>query len=286
MTKSSVCPLCSSRKVRIFFSCDLGDTYYCSNCTVTFNDIKTSNDALYDAEYFDQNYISREEGELLRAKSYIRLLEGYHQGGSLLDYGCGAGYLLQAACGSSFTNNAGTEISQVGLDLAAKNTRGTVELINVNTHRLPSRLFDVICFADSLSSVPNVRKIICKLRDQHLAKDGIFFIRTSHTSRFYSLLVRYLVLFLPKDLARKFYFVPFFHLIPNEYAVIKFLESMGMTILHRHKEGGVMLPVTWWPPAKFIRYIILSVMILIQARLVIVARVRSARVDNHFNEPE
>jgi 2-polyprenyl-6-hydroxyphenyl methylase/3-demethylubiquinone-9 3-methyltransferase len=134
---------------------------------------------------------------LLRAENQIRVpwvlseIAKYHsQNASLLDIGCGGGFLTNAAQIAGHTVT-GIDLSESSLSIAHQlDTTKKVRYIKANAYSLPfpDKSFDVVSAMDVLEHVDNPSLLISEA-SRVLKKGGLFFFHTFNRNPFSYLLV-------------------------------------------------------------------------------------------------
>lgn len=121
------------------------------------------------------------------SKKMIALLHQYCKGGTVLDVGCGLGYLLSFLQQDSYAYDAyGVELSSFGRDISEKRVgKGRIfsSLDEVKKKQLP---FDAILFFDSMEHIPDQEQLFQDVR-QLLKPTGVVLVimpdSSSWTSR-------------------------------------------------------------------------------------------------------
>ena len=194
------CPVCNSNKTKKSFDLEFYTTtnpintniYICKNCKIYFRIFKNNfnlNDHFLASSYTD---ISSEENYLKERnmffKQIIKLAENNHPtnnnqhlGGTLLDFGCSYGHLLDIATMKGFHCKGVELIDHLRERLKLKYD------VYYTTSEIKDNIFDVITSIDSLYYCTD---IIGQMQEFHriLKKDGLLIIRICNRNYFINIL--------------------------------------------------------------------------------------------------
>lgn len=179
---SRLCPLCdaSASGMAFPFSVQFAgkrfDYFKCSRCASVFvNPVPNALTfaAMYaKAEYHDCHYVACDKVAYIKAAQLLRGLAP--AGATVLDYGCGAGYFLQAVKKEGFLP-CGVEFDADAAKLAAENVGCEVLTVEMFSAQAGGNNFDVIHLGDVLEHLPNPASILRGLLTR-LKPGGILFI--------------------------------------------------------------------------------------------------------------
>jgi 2-polyprenyl-3-methyl-5-hydroxy-6-metoxy-1,4-benzoquinol methylase len=183
------CPICdSSLKDHALIVKDYmvsGESFAitrCRNCSFLYTNPRPSSAQL--GKYYDsEQYLSHQSKQkTLFGRMYewarnralhqkLKWIEFNAKKGSLLDYGCGAGYFLKYAERNGW-ESTGIEPNEKAKSLASKDFNGN---LYSGIDQLPKQKFDAITLFHVLEHVPNLNETLEGLR-KRLHKDGTLFI--------------------------------------------------------------------------------------------------------------
>ncbi|MGI8468710.1 MAG: class I SAM-dependent methyltransferase [Pyrinomonadaceae bacterium] len=172
------CPCCHSVERKTIGEKNGFYIFLCNNCRTLYTQ---SVEEIYAAENYDDYY---HEGNLTvpdivnsRLREIVESFEPYRQNNRLLDVGCGAGLLLEAALKNKWQAE-GLEISSSSVDSLRK--RGIKVFHGVLSEaRFPEDRFDVVTAVEILEHIPNPAEIITKIH-RILRPGGLFWATTPH----------------------------------------------------------------------------------------------------------
>ena len=156
------CPICNSKKKKIWQIKNKIPIYVCSNCLTGYSGKKAKNIAdVYDSKsQLKQHKISYDYSINLRKKlmgiERIRLLKRFKKKGKLLDFGCGNGWFLDVA--KNYYKCSGYEKS-INLTKDLKKNKKSINFIN-NIDDLSNYKFDIITMFDVIEHLENPKNII------------------------------------------------------------------------------------------------------------------------------
>ncbi len=237
-----MCPSCEGKNVRALHRSNLGSTYLCGTCQVIFSTPECSPDSLYDKEYYEKNYCSIQNSQLVRVREYVDLMLQFVKPGAMLDYGCGIGIFLAAAREKGFDHNLGADVSSAALELAQSRMGNDDRLLDLTHESIGDNKFDVISFMDSIAHIPDIRPVIQGLLAGNLKEDGVLFIRTPTFSYSRLMYIRLLTHFLSPEYIDQLYFLPKRYFLFNEKSIRVFLESYGLEIVYFEKQQDYVPP--------------------------------------------
>jgi 2-polyprenyl-3-methyl-5-hydroxy-6-metoxy-1,4-benzoquinol methylase len=123
----------------------------------------------------DPLYMTEHASRLANARAWLRLVERHAQPGRLLDVGCGAGVLLEAA--SPRWQVAGVEPSAWAAAEARRTLGAEVFEGSLESAKLPDAGFDVVTMLDVIEHVPSPRQALAEVK-RILKPGGAVFILT------------------------------------------------------------------------------------------------------------
>lgn len=146
------CPLCSEN---VGMSRPLGPTtVVCANCSLAYNvELPT---VVQSSSQFTERTFDPMVSEYNRSRfdffaelwTLVWRLSGKHRG-TVLDVGCGPGFLLEAATADGWTAD-GVDFSPEVCAAAQGRTRGVVRCLDIDDGRLPPYAYDLILMVDVL----------------------------------------------------------------------------------------------------------------------------------------
>lgn len=158
------CFVCGNPASAMIFSKE-STMFSCCSCGAQWQDPSSlvSSETLYSADYYKNIWgYSPEKDALVGSSKYatskkmIRLLHQYCKGGTVLDVGCGLGYLLSFLQQDSFAYDAyGVELSSFGKDISEKRIGKGRIFSCFEEVKKKKILFDAILFFDSMEHIPN-----------------------------------------------------------------------------------------------------------------------------------
>lgn len=160
--------------------------FVCTTCGAQWQDSSSlvSPETLYSENYYKKiwGYSSETDALVGRSKhatsqKMIAFLHQYCKGGTVLDVGCGLGYLLSFLQQDSFAYDAyGVELSSFGKDISEKRIgKGKIfsSLADVKEHAKKKNLhFDAILFFDSMEHIPHQQRLFQDIH-QLLKPNGV-----------------------------------------------------------------------------------------------------------------
>jgi len=187
------------------------------------------NNAIYE-DYGDRWYTAYDDPiALLRAENEAKfpwILERIKTKGTLLDVGCGAGFLTNRMAQEGF-QVTGVDLSPESLKVAARyDTTKGVNYVTANACHLPfpDASFDVVTTLDFLEHVPNPADVV-KECARVLKPGGLFFYHTFNRNPLSHLVVIKLVEKLVKNTPPHMHVIELF-IKPSE--LLKFCENAGL----------------------------------------------------------
>lgn len=109
-------------------------------------------------------------------KSFIKLLHTYKRGGSVLDIGCGLGYLLLFLQQDNYGYDVyGVELSKFAQEISEERIGKGKIFTNVKQIKKKKMQFDVILLFDSMEHIPDQDKLLTDI-EMLLAPDGNVFV--------------------------------------------------------------------------------------------------------------
>lgn len=228
---ATYCPLCQHKRINKLFSYDRGKAFLCGNCSLLFNECSIVAEQHYDKTYYAHNYYDKISCQHTVSRYFLSLIKQFVTGGSIMDYGCGTAVFLGAAREDGFTHNIGVETSTAALQIALNTIEPPDLLIHSPTQSIPPRRFEVITFIDSFAHIKNIGPVFKNLKEKHLQKNGIVFIKTPSFNTAAYFYTRIISPLLPRELARRLYYLPHRYLIANTKSIRMFLERNNMKLL-------------------------------------------------------
>lgn len=187
------------------------------------------NNAIYE-DYGDRWYTAYDDPiALLRAENEAKfpwILERISQKGTLLDVGCGAGFLTNRMAKEGF-QVTGVDLSQESLNVAERyDTTKTAKYLKADACHLPfpDESFDVVTTLDFLEHVPNPADVV-KECARVLKPGGVFFYHTFNRNPLSHLVVIKLVEWLVKNTPPHMHLIELF-IKPRE--LVAYCENVGL----------------------------------------------------------
>ncbi|MFC1553794.1 class I SAM-dependent methyltransferase [candidate division KSB1 bacterium] len=191
------CPLCNSGNNSTIYGFSPFNVVKCTECSFFFLNPRLTEDRVREI-YREEDYFSGSEcgysdyssQELALRRTFRKLLSNLEKcgltGGSLLEIGCGYGYLLDEAKGL-FEYRAGTEFSKKALDKAEEITdiviHGGVDDIG------KEREFDCIIAVQVIEHVYDPKKFVSDLAG-HLKPGGVLVLAAPNIGGFWHYVMR------------------------------------------------------------------------------------------------
>lgn len=187
------------------------------------------NNAIYE-DYGDRWYTAYDDPiALLRAENEAKfpwILDRISKKGTLLDVGCGAGFLTNRMAKEGF-QVTGVDLSQESLNVAERyDTTKTAKYIKADACHLPfaDDSFDVVTTLDFLEHVPNPADVV-KECARVLKPGGVFFYHTFNRNPLSHLVVIKFVEWMVKNTPPHMHVIELF-IKPSE--LVQFCENVGL----------------------------------------------------------
>lgn len=186
----AICPLCASTESSYRFSERSYDLRSCDNCSLLFIDPYPDRGPEVHAQVRENTYDTLEvldaathrESEALfygsRIPVIMRDLDG---ASSILDVGCGTGYLLGMLADTPIQRRVGIELNRARAAYARRSAKCDVFELPVEEFETDEK-FDVILLMNVLSHVPSFDTLFGRLRHL-LAPDGKLIIKTGEVAQ-------------------------------------------------------------------------------------------------------
>ncbi|MBI5252657.1 MAG: methyltransferase domain-containing protein, partial [Desulfomonile tiedjei] len=192
----SRCPVCGSEEITYAFRIVERRSDECSSCGLLFLNPQPTDAELQ--EIYSEGYLLGERDERLRdrvpgmrragaaillrsAMEYLGIRDG--RGKSLIDMGCGAGFLLEEAESLGFAVT-GIDVSQELVERAASRLKkGTVHQGSVLDLDIPEQTFDVCVLSDVIEHMRNPAEALAKARNV-LKQGGVAVVATPSLDSF------------------------------------------------------------------------------------------------------
>ena len=173
--KVKFCPICKSERRRLYqFKYDI-PIFICLSCDVGYAGLHPNN---LNEVYSNKHYLSKltlKENRKYRinrfAKERVNILRKFKTKGSILDFGCGSGYFIEAA--RQYFDVEGVEFSD---DLR----KWLKKKLNIETYKTLSKTkkkYDIITAFDVIEHVKDPTNLLKEFKKK-LNKDGIILIYT------------------------------------------------------------------------------------------------------------
>ncbi len=157
--------------------------YRCNTCGSMWQQkslAKKMDAELYSADYYKRIWgYSKETDHLVAqskyyvSKKFIKMLHQYKKGGTVLEVGCGLGYLLALLQQDSFCYDVyGIEVSSFAQQVSEERIGKRKVFSSFDEVKRKNIRFDSIIFFDSLEHIPD-QELLFKNIDAVLAQDGI-----------------------------------------------------------------------------------------------------------------
>ena len=175
-----VCNLCGSPKRVEWAKADPIVAYKCTNCGLVYHDpqlTRAGRDAFYASGYFElQNNPADAAARDLMYDVEIAFLEKHRKGGTLLDVGCGGGFLL---------NSFSSKWEKHGIEFDATSARHANEVLKLNVKQgevdevsYPDNFFDVIVLRGVIEHMADPKTMLKHLVGW-LKQDGLIYITST-----------------------------------------------------------------------------------------------------------
>jgi len=157
-TSSDTCPACRSRK-----RADLGaknghDVFRCSDCKTLYTETQSSVETQFYDDYYHAGNLSVPSFIHDRVKEIVASFAEYRQTNRLLDLGCGAGVIMEAAAAAGW-KVSGLEISQTAVDHLRQFGYDVFKGELVEAH-YSTGTFDVVVASELLEHIPAPRTFV------------------------------------------------------------------------------------------------------------------------------
>ncbi len=166
----------------------------CDNCGLIYTSPKLTKqemEKLYKENYyyFRSNYTSTYENrDITKAQEIFNRIQKFKKKGSILDIGCGKGWLLRIAQENNW-KTYGLEVSRYASNYARKKLGLNVLTGTIAEANFPSQYFDIITMLDVIEHLENPLNDLMKL-NKILKKDGLLIIETPHIGSIYYKITR------------------------------------------------------------------------------------------------
>lgn len=209
------------------------------------------NNAIYD-ELGERWYAANDDPvALLRAESRLRnpwvvehIVRERGHGASVLDVGCGAGFLSNHLARQGF-DVTGIDASQASIDVAARHdtSRGARYLLG-DAARLPfaDASFDVVCAMDFLEHVEDPARVLAEAA-RVLKPGGLFFFHTFNRNPVAWLVIIKGVEWFVKNTPRHMHVLRLF-IKPNE--LVRMCAASGLAVTALHGSQPVIFSWAFW----------------------------------------
>lgn len=190
-----MCPYCLSKASDVILRVKGYSILKCSSCFLVYTDtapgdFKNINSSTYDSNYV-KNYERRKDIIKARFLEKVRLIEGYKQGGSLLDVGCSLGYFLQIA--QQKARHAwqlfGFEANSTLAKMAKSDTKANIKVGALPKLAYKDKEFDVVTCFDVLEHSQNLKENLKEIR-RVLKDDGLVVVQSPNYKSLMQLLTR------------------------------------------------------------------------------------------------
>lgn len=187
------CSYCKKEKIDSILKSESFQYFRCRHCGLVFlfpQPDKTYASFLNKKMYGESNkideYLRREKYYRQISKKIIEKIKQYQTSGKFLDVGCFCGLFLDEARKAGF-KVYGLEIEKKAADYGRKKLN--LNIINKDFEKYKNGQFDVITFIDVLEHLPDLRKVLLKVKKM-LNKNGILFIQCPNIESFVFRLTR------------------------------------------------------------------------------------------------
>lgn len=177
----SIASQTETKKIRLFLKTDNYQYFHCQNCHLIFlfpqptkKNSLSSNRKMYGKKDKINGYFQKEKYYRQASQRIIDNIKKYKKDGRFLDVGCFCGLLLEEARKQGF-KIYGVEKEKLAAKLAQK--RLNINIIDQDFEQYRNGHFDVITLIDVLEHLPNLRKILIKIRKM-LNKNGILYLQS------------------------------------------------------------------------------------------------------------
>ena len=225
------CLHCGSTSLKTILRHQSRATFRCNDCGGFLNDPEKDTDHLYDKDYYERNYLPRQDARLRESRWQMEIIGSIVPRGSVLDYGCGNGIFLRVAAEYGHAQNVGADVSRDGLRIGKQNVEDTVQLVHLPTEDLPDRQFEIVALIDSLSAIRNPRDTVLTLKNQHLMRNGVLVIRTPHLPPSYFRAVVMLSRIIGPRYGSNLMFTKVRYILFNMISLKRFVESLGFVVV-------------------------------------------------------
>lgn len=128
--------------------------------------------------YFNEGYLADSEGHLIKARRVLKEIGNVKKGGTLLDIGCGGGFMVKVAEEAGW-DATGIELSDNLVAYAQENLQASVLRADFDDAPFPDEHFDVITMFNVLSHLRNPSDTFTKI-NSILKKEGLFVFETGN----------------------------------------------------------------------------------------------------------
>lgn len=190
-----MCPYCLLKVGVPFLRVNNLRIVKCANCSLVYTslatiNLKNINSTTYDFAYI-KNYERRKDIIKARFLEKVRLIEGYKQGGSLLDVGCSLGYFLQIV--QQKARHAwqlfGFEANSALAKMAKSDTKANIKVGALPKLAYKAKEFDVVTCFDVLEHSQNLKENLKEIR-RVLKDDGLMVVQSPNYKSLMQLLTR------------------------------------------------------------------------------------------------
>jgi len=202
------------------------------------NEVAVPRETLFDEAYFRSNYVEIGRQQLERFSGILRSIEPYVKHRSLLDVGCGTGFLLRSAHELGYLRSVGVDTSSAAIDIARQSLVGTGAVVRMagDPVSLFQDKFGVVSFIDSLAHIEHFDAVFSSICQNNLSKDGVLLIRTPCYTRYYFRYAEWLGRLLLFSRYRRVVSANVLHmpsrlLLFTKQALVRFVERHGFTVV-------------------------------------------------------
>jgi 2-polyprenyl-3-methyl-5-hydroxy-6-metoxy-1,4-benzoquinol methylase len=220
------CPICGGRQFKTLFVKSGESFVRCAGCSLTLINPppeQAKSAATYDENY-SRGYIRKADKKLRRCRTWVRRMKRrFGVGGSWLDIGCSAGFVVKAAAEAGF-EACGVELEPAAVDYA----RDVLQLRDVRCGTLEAQAyadaaFNVVSLYDVIEHVPDLNRTVAELH-RILKLKGIVEIRTPDIAHWQT----------PRDLSTWKEIKPSEHLYYfNAVTLRNLFEKHGFELAHK-----------------------------------------------------
>ena len=212
----------------------------CNNCSLIFVDPMPSDETLsafYDNYHKSDQYLSKLDSKIRRAKKRIRLVNGLKRRGTFIDVGCNVGFAVEAARLLGFDAH-GIDIDTNAIEVArGQFGQAKFEVRSVQNMAESGEKFDFIYCSEVIEHLPELDSFFAALV-KCLCKDGVLYITTPDNGHFS----------LPKEFSK---LVDWTSVRPPEH-LMYFSRPSVVPVLRRHGLNSVKMPFSFKPTLKII----------------------------------